>query len=317
MKSPQKLKTGLIELICQLFVRFVSFLTYHSGLLSRTCMASEASKLNDQNAEARSTYRSSRRSLFRAIGPGGFEPGRLNWVARRLSGTAAHGGWHATAGCGRAVDQRLNTEFLISAVEFIDISTARVRIFWPFLQVGQIISWNFLPAEFYFFLPKANVGTVVPRARRDVSNPWNIPRSHSRRPIWPKFLFCLGRGALPCPNAPIILLGMLNVFHGTLSSLSMFLVILPSTHVVPHRPSHHSHHHCRLALHNFFCSHVLAITHDISIVPCHLSISQILFHCIVAPLKSFLAPLCHPFSLTSCSKIINFKIKPWHLHHHS
>lgn len=29
-------------------------------------------------------------------------------------------------------------------------------------------------------------------------------------------------------------------------------------------------------------------------------------HCIVAHLKSLLAPLCHPFSLTSCSKIINF-----------
>ncbi len=155
MKPPQKLKTGLIEFICQLFVRFVSFLTYQSGLLCRTCMASEASKLNDQNAEARSTYVSSRRSLFRAIRPGGFGPGRLSWAARRLSGAVAHSGWHAIAGCGRAVGQRLNTEFLISAVEFIDISMARVRIFWPFLQTGQIISWNFLPAEYiYIFCPK-------------------------------------------------------------------------------------------------------------------------------------------------------------------
>jgi hypothetical protein len=39
------------------------------------------------------------------------------------------GGWHAAAGCGRAIGQRLDTEFLISAAEFIDISTARVRIF--------------------------------------------------------------------------------------------------------------------------------------------------------------------------------------------
>jgi len=78
MKPPQKLNTGLIELICQLFVRFVSFLTYQSGLLSHTCMASEASKLNDQNAEARGTYGTSRRSLFCAIGPGGFRPGRLS-----------------------------------------------------------------------------------------------------------------------------------------------------------------------------------------------------------------------------------------------
>jgi hypothetical protein len=78
MKLPQKLKACLIELICQLFVRFVSFLTYQSDLLSRICMASEASKLNDQNAEARNTYGSSRRSLFRAIGPGGFGPGRLS-----------------------------------------------------------------------------------------------------------------------------------------------------------------------------------------------------------------------------------------------
>jgi hypothetical protein len=38
-------------------------------------------------------------------------------------------GWHVAAGCGRAVGQRLNIEFLISAVEFIDISAARVRIF--------------------------------------------------------------------------------------------------------------------------------------------------------------------------------------------
>jgi hypothetical protein len=42
---------------------------------------------------------------------------------------AAHDGWHAATGCGRAVGQRLNTEFLISAAEFIDISAARVRIF--------------------------------------------------------------------------------------------------------------------------------------------------------------------------------------------
>jgi hypothetical protein len=146
MKPPQKLKTGLIELICQLFVRFVSFLTYQSDLLSRTCMASKASKFNDQNAEARSTYGSSRRSLFRAIGPGGFRSGRLSWAVRWLSGAAARGGWHATTRCDQAVGQRLNTEFLISTAEFIDISTARVRIFWPFMQTGQIISWNFLPA---------------------------------------------------------------------------------------------------------------------------------------------------------------------------
>ncbi len=150
MKPPQKLKTSLIELICQLFIRFVSFLTYQSGLLSCTCMASEASKLNDHNAEARSTYGSSRRSLFRAIGLGGFGPGRLSWAARWLSGAAARYGWHAAAGCGWAVGQRLNTEFLILAIEFIDISVARVRIFWPFLQTGQIISWNFLPVEYLF-----------------------------------------------------------------------------------------------------------------------------------------------------------------------
>jgi len=155
MKPPQKLKTCLIEFICQLFVRFVSFLTYQSGLLSRTCMASEANKLNDQNAEARSTYGSSWRSLFRAIGPGGFGPGRLSWAARRLSGVVAHGGWHAIARCGRAVGQCLNTEFLISAVKFIDISVARFRIFLPFLQTGQIISWNFLLAEYiYIFCRK-------------------------------------------------------------------------------------------------------------------------------------------------------------------
>ncbi len=35
----------------------------------------------------------------------------------------------ATVWRGRAVSQRLNTEFLISAAEFIDISAARVRIF--------------------------------------------------------------------------------------------------------------------------------------------------------------------------------------------
>jgi hypothetical protein len=150
MKPPQKLKTRLIGLICQLFVRFVNFLTYQGGLLSRTCMASEASKLNDQNAEARSTYGSSRRSLFRVIGPGGFGPGRLSWAAQRLSSAAACGGWHVAAGCGRAVGQRLNIEFLISAAKFIDISAARVRIFLPFLQTGQIISWNFLPAEYLF-----------------------------------------------------------------------------------------------------------------------------------------------------------------------
>jgi hypothetical protein len=34
--------------------------------------------------------------------------------------------------------------------EFIDITAARVRIFWPFLQTGQIISWNFLPTEYLF-----------------------------------------------------------------------------------------------------------------------------------------------------------------------
>jgi len=52
-------------------------------------MASEASKLNDQNAEARSTYGSSRRSLFHAIGSSGFGLGRLSSAARRLSGAAA------------------------------------------------------------------------------------------------------------------------------------------------------------------------------------------------------------------------------------
>jgi hypothetical protein len=46
-----------------------------------------------------------------------------------LSGAAARGGWHAVAGCGRAVNQRLNTEFFISAAEFINISTAKVCIF--------------------------------------------------------------------------------------------------------------------------------------------------------------------------------------------
>jgi len=39
--------------------------------------------------------------------------------------------------------------------EFIDISAARVRIFWPFLHMGQIISWNFLPAEYFFFFAES------------------------------------------------------------------------------------------------------------------------------------------------------------------
>jgi hypothetical protein len=46
-------------------------------------MASEASKLNDQNVKARSTYGSSRKSLFRAIGPGGFGPGRASLAEQR------------------------------------------------------------------------------------------------------------------------------------------------------------------------------------------------------------------------------------------
>jgi hypothetical protein len=47
----------------------------------------------------------------------------------RAAAWAVRGGWHAAAGCGRAVGQRLNTEFLISAAEFIDISAAMVHIF--------------------------------------------------------------------------------------------------------------------------------------------------------------------------------------------
>jgi hypothetical protein len=134
MKPPQKLKTGLIELICQLFVRFVSFLTYQSSLLSRTCMASEANKFNDQNAEARSTYGSSRRSLFRAIGLGGFGPGRLSWAARRLSG-AARIYWH----------------FNGQGPYFLTISTNGSNNILKF-SAGRI---------FIYFLPKANVDTVV------------------------------------------------------------------------------------------------------------------------------------------------------------
>jgi hypothetical protein len=52
----------------------------------------------------------------------------------------ARGDWHAATGCGWAVSERLNTEFLISTAEFINISTAKVHIFLPFLQTGQIIS---------------------------------------------------------------------------------------------------------------------------------------------------------------------------------
>ncbi len=51
-----------------------------------------------------------------------------------------HGDWRAAAGCGRAIGQHLNTEFFISVAEFIDISAAKVRIFLPVLQMGQIIS---------------------------------------------------------------------------------------------------------------------------------------------------------------------------------
>jgi len=134
MKPLQKLKTGLIELICQLFVTFVSFLTYQSGLLNRTCMASEASKLNDQNVEARSIYGSSRRSLFRAIRPGGFGPGRLSWVARRLSG-ATQIYWH----------------FSDQGPYFLTISADGSNNILKF-SVDKI---------FIYFLPKANVGTVV------------------------------------------------------------------------------------------------------------------------------------------------------------
>jgi hypothetical protein len=161
MKPPQKLKTCLIEFICQLFVRFVSFLTYQSGLLSRTYMAAEASKLNDQNAEARNTYGSSWRSLFRAIGLGGFGPGRLSWAVRRLSGAAVRGDWHVTAGCGRAVDQRLKYR----------ISHFNGRIHWHFsshdlyfLTISANESNNILKFSagkiFIYFLPKANVGMV-------------------------------------------------------------------------------------------------------------------------------------------------------------
>jgi hypothetical protein len=46
-----------------------------------------------------------------------------------LFGAATRGGCHAAAGCSRAIGQRLNTKFLISAAEFIDISAAMVRIF--------------------------------------------------------------------------------------------------------------------------------------------------------------------------------------------
>jgi hypothetical protein len=161
MKPPQKLKIGLIELICQLFVRFVSFLTYQSGLLSRTCMASEANKLNDQNAEARSTYGSSWRSLFRAIGPGGFGPGRLSWAARRLSGAAARRPrtppWDA-AGPSASVKYR--------------ISHFSGRIYWHFsgqgpyfLTISAYGSNNILKFSagriFIYFLLKANVGTIL------------------------------------------------------------------------------------------------------------------------------------------------------------
>jgi hypothetical protein len=60
--------------------------------------------------------------------------GQAGWAEQRGDCSARpRDGWHAAAGCGRAVGQRLNTEFLISAAKFIDISTAMVRIFWPFL----------------------------------------------------------------------------------------------------------------------------------------------------------------------------------------
>ncbi len=153
MKPPQKLKTGLIELICQLFVRFVSFLTYQSGLLSRTCMASEASKLNDQNAEARSTYGSSRRSLFCVIRPGGFGPGRLSWAARRLFGAAArrlarrHG---MRSGRWPAFKYRIS-HFNGQGPYFLTISADGSNNILKF-SADKI---------FIYFLPKANVGTVV------------------------------------------------------------------------------------------------------------------------------------------------------------
>jgi hypothetical protein len=133
MKPPQKLKTGLIELICQLFVRFVSFLTYQSGLLNYTCMASEASKLNDQDAEAWSIYGSSRRSLFRAIGPGGFGPGQLSWAARWLS-SATRIYWH------------FNGQGPYFLTIFADGSNNILKF-----SAGRI---------FIYFLPKANVSTV-------------------------------------------------------------------------------------------------------------------------------------------------------------
>jgi hypothetical protein len=53
----------------------------------------------------------------------------LSLILNQREACAARGGWHVAAGCGWAVGQRLNTEFLISAAEFIDISTAKVRIF--------------------------------------------------------------------------------------------------------------------------------------------------------------------------------------------
>jgi len=160
MKPPQKLKTCLIELICQLFVRFVSFLTYQNGLLNHTCMASEASKLNDQNAEARNTYGSSWRSLFRAIGPGGFGPGRLSWATRRLSGAAAQ--WLARR---REMRPGRRPSFKYRISHFSG------RIYWHFngqgpyfLTISADGSNNILKFSagriFIYFLPKANVYTV-------------------------------------------------------------------------------------------------------------------------------------------------------------
>jgi hypothetical protein len=93
--------------------------------------------------------------------------GRAGWAEQRGDCLARpRGGWHAAAGCGRAVSQRLNTEFLISAAEFIG------RIYWHFSGQGSYFltistdeSNNILKFSagriFIYFLPKANVDTII------------------------------------------------------------------------------------------------------------------------------------------------------------
>ncbi len=108
-------------------------------------------------------------------------------------------GWHVAAGCNSAVDQRLNTEFLISTAEFIDISTARVRIFWPFLQMGQIISWNFLPAEYLFIFCRQQMSVWYLRFMIAIEH--NEKMSNAKVP--PVFIFdvCLWELEVCCEMA--------------------------------------------------------------------------------------------------------------------